>query len=149
MDKTYIVALIDSLNQKVDVMNTICEKNAEQYALIKADIFSNEAFDRNSMEKGILIAKLNKLDDGFQMVYDKIRDELTDNKVQYSHEIRTMQELISIITDLSTKIQAEEARNKSALENHFAMERSKIRGARSQANAIKSYAKAMKSKPFN
>lgn len=145
MDRTYIVALIDGLNNKVKVLEQINAKNAEQYELIKAESFSIEAFDKNSNEKGVLIYQLNKLDDGFKMVYDDIKDELAQNKLKYATEIKAMQELIVRITDLSTKIQADEARNKAALENYFKIERSKLKGTRSQAKAASSYAKMMRS----
>lgn len=146
MDKTYLVALIDSLNSKLDILNQISVKNAEQYELIKGEPFSVEAFDKNSEEKGVLIYKLNTLDDGFRKIYERIGRELGDNKLEYAAEIRTMQELIAKITDLSTKIQADEARNKAALENYFAREKGKIKGSRSQANAVKSYAKVMQNR---
>ncbi len=146
MDKAYLVALIDSLNNKIDVLNKINEKNVEQYKLIKAEPFSVEAFDKNSNEKGVLIYQLNQLDDGFKLIYDKIGDELSQNKAEYASEIRKMQEQISTITDLSTKIQADEARNKAALEAYFARERGQIKGSRSRANAAKSYAKAMQNR---
>ncbi len=144
MSNTYITAMIDSLNKKIDVLNEIHVKNEEQLKLAKAVPFSLEDFDKNAEEKTVLIYKLNKLDEGFDLVYGKIKDELKSNKDAYKDEIRTMQELIGKITDLSVKIQAEEARNKSAMESAFKAERTKLNVGRSSVRAIKSYNQTMK-----
>lgn len=144
MSNTYITAMIDSLNKKIDVLNEIHVKNEEQLKLAKAVPFSLEDFDKNAEKKTVLIYKLNKLDEGFDLVYGKIKDELKSNKDAYKDEIRTMQELIGKITDLSVKIQAEEARNKSAMESAFKAERTKLNVGRSSVRAIKSYNQTMK-----
>ena len=149
MERTYVTAMIDSLKSKVDILKEIRVLDAKQLELIKAEPFLVEDFDRNTDEKGVLIYKLNKLDNGFQIVYDNLKAELEANKNLYAEEIRTMQALISEITELSTTIQAEEARNKAALENHFKNEHSKIKSGRSHAKAVKSYAQAMLNSPKN
>lgn len=147
MDNTYIAALIDSLNKKIEILNSIHVKDEEQLELTKVNPFPFEAFDKNADEKGVLIYKLNKLDEGFELVYAKVKDELNSNKAQYASEIKTMQKLISTITDLSTKIQAEEARNKAAMELSFKHEKEKLKSQRSSVNAIKSYTQTMKGSP--
>ena len=143
MERAYVTAMIDSLKSKIEILKDIRKKNAEQLDLIKRVPFSAEDFDKNADEKGILIYKLNKLDNGFQIVYDNLKVELEENKAQYAGEIKMMQSLITEITELSTTIQAEEARNKAALENYFKGEHSKIKSGRSQSKAIKSYTQTM------
>ena len=54
-----------------------------------------------------------------------------------------MQSLITEITSLSTKIQAEEARNKKALETAFKNEKDRLKGQRSGMKAVRSYAQQM------
>lgn len=147
MDNTYIAALIDSLNKKIEILNSIHVKDEEQLELTKVNPFPFEAFDKNADEKSVLIYKLNKLDEGFELVYAKVKDELNSNKAQYASEIKTMQKLISTITDLCTKIQAEEARNKAAMELSFKHEKEKLKSQRSSVNAIKSYTQTMKGSP--
>lgn len=149
MNNPYVQALIDSLKKKIEVLEQIHVKDEEQYALAGTVPFPTEAFDKNSDEKGVLIYKLNKLDEGFGLVYDKVRQELTANKSAYIDEIREMQALITRITDLSTQIQAEEARNKAKMESAFSTERKKIKQNRSSVRAINSYAQAMKNFPIN
>ena len=139
-----MTALIESLEKKIAVLDEICEKDKEQEALLKDEGFSFEAFDKIVEEKSVLIFKLNKLDEGFDSVYAEVKEELNKNLVLYKKEIERMQSLISDITDRSTKIQAEEARNKALLEGIFKNERKKIKEQRSTVNAVNSYTQAMK-----
>ncbi len=143
MNSTYLTAMIESLEKKVSVLDEIIKKNAEQAALLKEEEFSFDKFDKNAEEKGVLIFRLEKLDDGFESLYAKVKEELDANRAAYSDEIRKMQELIQSITDKSASIQADEARNKAALEGIFKNEREKLRAGRSGVKALKSYNQAM------
>lgn len=143
MTNTYIVALIESLEKKVAVLKEIRVKNEEQANLLKEDPFSFDKFDANTEEKGLLIIRLTKLDEGFEGMFAKVKDELNLHKSEYAAEIKKMQGLIKEITDLSVAIEAEEARNKAALENMFRNERLKIKSTRSGVKALQSYSQAM------
>ena len=140
---TYVTALIESLEKKVKILDEIEAKNAEQAALLKEETFSFDKFDVNTEEKGVLIFRLNKLDEGFESVFEKVRDELNANRSAYASEIKKMQSLITKITEKSAVIEASEARNKAALENVFSKERAKLKGSRSSVKAVKSYSQAM------
>lgn len=144
MTNSYITALRDSLQKKIEVLNSIHEKNEEQLAIATARPFDYEAFDKNAEDKGVLIIKLNKLDDGFELVYEKVKEELEANRSSYKEEIKEMQELITEITALGTKIQAEEARNKAAVEKAFKAEKDRLKTDRSAVKAVKSYSKTMR-----
>ena len=143
MNNIYITAMIESPEKKVAVLDEIIGKNAEQDTLLKEEEFSFDKFDKNSEEKGVLIYRLEKLDDGFESLYSKVKEELDANRATYAGEIRRMQDLIQQITDKSASIQAEEARNKAALENIFRNERERLRAGRSGVKALKSYSQAM------
>ena len=147
MSNTYVTALIESLEKKIKVLNDIHLKDEEQLGIAKKEPFSYDEFDKNSEEKGILIYKLEKLDEGFELVYDNVKEELSKNKDAYKAEIKRMQELISEITSLSTKIQAEEVRNKKAMEAAFKAEKDRLKAGRSGIKAIRSYSQAMQSNP--
>lgn len=147
MANAYVTALSESLDKKYEILKKIHELDEEQYTIAKTSPFSYEEFDKNSEEKGLQIFKLNRLDEGFESVYEKVKDELKVNKSAYSTEIKYMQDMISKITDLSTKIQAEESRNKTAIEQAFRNEKEKIKGQRSGMKAVKSYSQAMANAP--
>ncbi|MCR4728093.1 MAG: flagellar export chaperone FlgN [Lachnospiraceae bacterium] len=143
MTNTYVTALVESLEKKNKVLDEIIEKNKEQRDLLSEEPFSFEKFDKNTEEKGVLIYRLNQLDEGFESLYEKVKAELDMYKDSYADKIRRMQELIREITDKSTSIQAEEARNKAALEQVFKSERDRLKSGRSGVKALKSYSQAM------
>ncbi len=149
MSNTYVVALVESLEKKIKVLDEIIAKNAEQKALLQEEPFSFEKFDRNTEEKGVLIFRLEQLDDGFESLFAKVKEELDANRASYATEIRTMQDLIRKITEKSATIQAEEARNKAALEAIFKKERAQLKSSRSGVKALKSYSQAMNFKSDN
>lgn len=148
MTNSYISALRDSLKKKIDVLNRIHNKDEEQLEIANKQPFDYDAFDKNSEEKGVLIYQLNKLDEGFELVYEKVKEELNANKASYKDEIKEMQALITEITELSTKIQAEEARNKAAMEATFKKEKARFKTERSKVKAVKSYSQTMRSGPY-
>lgn len=143
MSNPYVTALIESLEKKISVLDEIIAKNKEQSDLLRTDPFSFDAFDKNTEEKGVLIFRLEKLDDGFETLYARVKEELDGNRALYANEIRRMQDLIRQITEKSASIQAEEARNKAALENVFKSERDRIKTGRSGVKALQSYNQAM------
>lgn len=147
MANAYITALSESLDKKYEILKKIHELDEEQYTIAKTSPFSFEEFDKNAEEKGLLIFQLNRLDEGFESVYEKVKEELKANKSSYTAEIKYMQDMISKITDLSTKIQAEESRNKTAIEQSFRYEKEKIKGQRSGMKAVKSYTQTMANAP--
>ncbi len=147
MGNSYITALIESLEKKIEVLEKIHVIDEEQLSLLKNHPIDFDGLDKNDEEKTVLIYKINKLDEGFEGLYRNVKELLKNNKAEYATEIRTMQSLITKITDLSTKIQAEEARNKLAVEQAFKTERNSIKTQRSGIKAIQSYSQTMKGAP--
>lgn len=140
MNKQYISVLAESLEKKLQVLGEIyqlCQKQAEVMANSPVDF---EEFDRCMDEKDNCIQELDKLDEGFDMLYNKVGQELKTNKSMYARQIQCMQQTISDIMDKSTAIQALEERNKRAVEAAFAKERMEIgRGKRSLNVAMNYY----------
>lgn len=110
--KEYIIILRDSLKKKISVLTEIRQANERQKQIVSAEQFDEAAFDANLEEKDVLIQKLEELDQGFETVYNHVREELMSNSSAYGAEISELKELISMITALSMDIQAEEQRNK-------------------------------------
>ena len=94
-----------------------------QTEILKKETFDMEAFDRTVDEKDAFVTELIKLDEGFESLYDRIKEEFARDKSSYAGQIKHLQKLISEITDKNVSIQAEESRNKAMLENYFAKER--------------------------
>lgn len=136
---TYITILIESLEKKVDVLDRIIEANREQKEILSQEEMDTDLFEANLNKKGDLIDELNLLDDGFQGIYDRIKDELGANKEQYKDEIKRMQALISAITERSVTIRAEEERNKAAASKQFDRMRGSIGSAQRSRQAANTY----------
>jgi hypothetical protein len=141
--ESYVDVLLKSLENKIEILKKIKEKNKKQAEILKTKPFAAEEFDRNTSEKGNLISELSKLDDGFDVVYSRVREELANNKDKYRNEILKMQALISEITDRSVSIQAEERRNKTLVESVFADERKASKQSKKTSKVSLDYYKNM------
>ncbi|MBR5337901.1 MAG: flagellar export chaperone FlgN [Lachnospiraceae bacterium] len=141
MDKgsTYISILIQSLEKKIKVLDRIIENNKEQWEILSAEEMDTDRFESNLDEKGALIDELNLLDDGFQDIYDRIKDELSGNKEAYKEEIKQLQKLISDITEKSVSIRAEEEHNRKAAGKQFEKMRGGIQTAKRSRQAANVY----------
>ena len=126
-ENSYIQVLIQSLHQKVEALDSIIEKNQEQYEILSAEEADMDAFEKNIDEKSQYIDKIVFLDDGFEEIYTRVKEELDGNRAAYTEEIQKMKDLISMITERSMKIQVQEQRNKELAGMQFSKARKKIR----------------------
>lgn len=139
MSKQYVTALEESLEKKIRVLDEIyriSQLQAEALAMQPVDF---EGFDRYVDDKDICIDKLNKLDEGFEIIYDRVAQELKENRPAYAQQITHMQELIAQITDKSMTIQALEERNKNAVGDVLSKERKELGQGKRSLNAAMSY----------
>lgn len=145
MTNNYIQIMIESLQKKAEKLDEIMEKNKEQAELLKEADFSVELFDQNVEEKAELIAQLEMLDAGFDRTYEHVREELVskEGKEKYKNEIKTMQQLITELTEKSVSIQAQESRNKQMVEAVFKSEREKIKAVKLGSKAAIDYYRSM------
>lgn len=143
MEGNYIKALEESLWKKSHILSEIILKNEEQKKNLEEESFQMLEFDKIVDEKSALIKELLRLDSGFQIVYDKIRRMLEEEKSKYKQEIESMQKLIKEITDKSVQIQVEEARNRVLVEAKFRQERMKYKKGRTTSKAALKYYKNM------
>lgn len=135
----YLSMLKDSLLKKEKILIDLLSKSDEQGELVKKDDVDWERFGELVDEKGRLIEELSKLDDGFGLLYERIKEELKNNKDKYASEIRELQVLIKSVTEKSTDLQAKEARNKSAIETAFSKTRNEIKQSKMSQKAAMSY----------
>ena len=135
--------LSESLSLKIKVLQDIASYNKKQTEAFSKDDVDMESFDEAIEEKGQLIERLEELDNGFEILYEKIAELLKQNKNQYAAQIREIQEKITVITEMSMSIQAEEARNKKLIEEYFAKERNSIKSSRVGSKAAYDYYKNM------
>ena len=139
----YLSVLEDSLKKKLQILDELTDYTTQQQELLKVEELDYEAFDRLVDQKEPLIQKIMELDQGFETVYDRIKEQLLGNKEQYAAQIRALQSLIGELTDKSVKLQTMEQRNKSAVEQQFRKSREKIRQGRQNKQAALNYYKNM------
>jgi len=135
--------LSESLDRKIEVLHEIEAYNERQRQAFDEEEPDMSSFDEAIKQKGELIEKLEKLDEGFELLYRDLCGELKCNREKYAGQIRELQEKITIITELSVSIQATEARNKKLIEQYFARERNSIKKGRLGSKAAFDYYKNM------
>ena len=89
--------------------------------------------------KAGFVEQLNLLDDGFEELFARIRDNLNENRAQYADEIKKMQALIKEITEKTNTIQTQEARNKEDADRKFAEVREQVKGVRNSQKVVHQY----------
>ena len=136
--------LEESLIKKIDIMSKIEEENEKQKEILSdPDNVDETAFDGTVDKKGELIDKLISLDDGFQTLFDRVKEEVNANKDQYADQIRRMQDLIRDITARSASIEAAEHRNKRLAERYFDTARHKMNTSKQSSAVAFNYYRTM------
>jgi len=146
MIESYLNILEESLTKKIDVLRRIQEVNEVQTDILKKEPADLEAFDQTVDEKDLYINELEKLDEGFESLYDKIKQELIGNKQKYAAQIGRLQQLITQITEGSVRIQAQEERNKALVESCFKRERQQLGQSRKNSKAVYGYYQSLSGK---
>ncbi len=135
----YLSILEDSLKKKREILCRIQDINQSQCALFKDGGLDMEQYDSYVDEKDVCIKQLDDLDEGFEALYEKIRQELLQNKELYADQIRSIQKLIEEITDKSVSIQAQESRNRDMITAYFSKERQTLGERRKSSKAVYGY----------
>ena len=143
MSETYIEILLQSLNKKEQVLKEIIRLDEGQKAQLEDEMCPVDDFDETVEAKSQCIEQLEQLDSGFQKVYDRVSEELKENKEAHADEIRRTKEMIRRLTDLSVEIQAQEARNKDLMVKKFADVKKKTRELRTSGKVANEYYKNM------
>ena len=139
VNETYVVILRDSLINKKKILEKLEALTNEQYELVvKGDIEADE-FDRLIEEKGKNLAMLDMIDEGFENMYIKVKDEINARPDKYESMLAEIRNLISDVVALGAKIQSLEHRNKDRIEAFIAGKRNEIRDYNIQKNTSKNY----------
>lgn len=141
--ENYLQIMIDSTIKKKNILERIVSFNEEQEELLKAEEFDGEAFQRNMESKSDCIDKLNTLDEGFQIVYDRIKADINEYKARYKEDILKLQQLIREVTALSATIQAQESRNRVKADMKFRQLRQETNIAKRSVSMANKYYKNM------
>ena len=139
MDQSGAQILLQSLEKKNRLLDQMIRQNGIQEEILKQEEFDMDAFDEAIDQQSSYVEQLEKLDQGFESVYDRVREELIGNKDRYREEIRRMKEQIQQITDKIVTLNAGNMRNKMLAENQFKRKRQEIGAGASKNRVAKNY----------
>lgn len=139
MDQSGAQILLQSLEKKNALLDRMIRQSAVQEDILKQEEFDMDAFDAAIDQQDSYVEQLEKLDQGFEAVYDRVREELIENKERYRSEIARMKEQIQQITDKIVTLNAGNMRNKMLAENQFKKKRREIGNGASKNKVAKNY----------
>lgn len=135
MTQSYLQIMIECLEKKLEVLDKVSELDKKQLKIALAQPMDLEAFDQTMDEKGELIEELNKLDEGFSETYERVRDEVQAEPEKYRDVVKRLQDLVREAVDKGVSIEAQEKRNKAAMEAAIGMKRREINEKKVTASA--------------
>ena len=92
MIESYLDILEESLRKKSVVLDEIIEYNNAQECLLKQEKISLEDLDENMNQKDILVQRVTELDEGFETLFERIREQLQANRDLYREQIGRLQD---------------------------------------------------------
>lgn len=140
---SYVDMMIESLRKKINILERIQQSNEKLEELAVQPEMDLEELKQLLDEKDGCIAEIAKLDEGFQTVYERLKEELQNNKQQYKTQIQLMQQLIREITDYTATIQAYEIKNRARVEEQFTKMRKNVRNVKTGVKVAQNYYKSM------
>lgn len=141
--QAYIRLLVDASAKKLDILNKLMQTTEKQEELMRAEVFDEDSFSETIRQKEVLLKELNDIDNGFEQIYNSVKEELIGNKYRYEIEIKALQDYITSVTDISIRLQVLEQRNKSKLEVVLSEKRKEIRKMRVSNQTAANYYKTM------
>ncbi|MBQ7677824.1 MAG: flagellar protein FliT, partial [Lachnospiraceae bacterium] len=124
------------------------KKNARQREFFLNEASTPEELDDICDEKGRLIDQIVALDDGFTVLYEKVKDAIDQDRAAYADEIRRMQQLIPEITDISNEILVEEQRNRTLASERFSSVKKQVQKVRTSQRAASTYYRNMMKRDY-
>lgn len=143
MEQSGVEILLQSLLKKRDVLDQLIELGQRQEEMLKQEDLDMDGLNALLEEQGNLVEQLDRLDQGFELVYDRCRDQIMGHKDLYQKEIRAIQECIQEITAKISTINACNMRNKVAAEGHFRREKQEISQNVSKTKVARNYYNSM------
>lgn len=144
MAENYLLIMIQSLKKKIQVLDCIIDANDRQKMGLEDPGLDPDDFDKIVEEKAKYIEHLELLDQGFDKLFVRVKEELNANCETYQDEIKQMQILITSVTEKSNKIQVQEARNKDLMTQKFTKVHKQARDVRASQQAVNQYYQSMK-----
>jgi len=143
MITNYLQVMEESLYKKKEVLSRIEELCNRQEKLLRMEPVQEDEFAASIEEKDRLIKELGQLDEGFETLYSRIKEQLSGGREKYKAQIAVLQGLITEVTEKSVTIQAKEARNKTLAETFFINKKKVIQTNRRSSSVAMDYYRNM------
>ena len=145
MEKTdnYLQILSESLDKKIVILEELERLTDEQKKIAEAEEFDDTAFEENVNQKAGLIEEIEKLDEGFEILYGNVKNQIDGKKDIYKTQISMLQEKIKKVMDESVAIQAAESSNKVLIEKRFTAMKKEVYRVKKNRQMAASYYKTM------
>ncbi len=140
---TCIYILKDTIKKKNSLLEDIIVIVKQQELILGKDEVDLDLFDEYIDKKQILIDKLIELDNGFEIIYNRVRDELKNHSTSYSNEIADLQALIRGFSEKSLLIQNIEKTNHSLVVNYFTKRKREVKEFKTSNEMVNNYYKNM------
>lgn len=140
---TYVTMMLESLRKKDALLDKILEQCRIQTELAKQTNLDMDAFSATVEEKQNYIDEIERMDEGFQTLFDRIKEPLENNKSQFAEEIHEMKALIKTLTEKGVQIQTEEEKNRLTFQSHFMRMKQEVRTAKKSVQVAADYYKGM------
>ncbi len=142
-NNTYVHILTDTLSKKSFLLDELIQITEMQERYITLTPPDMDNFETSLEDKEMLIEKINELDDGFEKIYEHVKNEIISNRINHKEAIIELQNLIKQVTEKSAKLQTLEIRNKKSLEIFFANKKKEIKDLKKSSETATSYYKNM------
>ncbi len=142
----YIRIMIESLTKKSELLERIIRKNEAQHDCVAGKDYNEVDWDTFNLivaEKQAAIDRIVKMDEGFQSLYDRVKEQLHEDKDKYADKIKEIQRLIEVVTGQGVKITTGEERNRKIIEKVFGNRKKEIKRTRNSLKVASSYAQTM------
>lgn len=143
MEQSGVQVLLQSLIKKKAVLDQLIALGQRQEELLKQEGLDMDGLNQLLEEQGILVAELERLDQGFELVYERCRAQIVEHKELYQKEICEMKACIQEIAAKISTINACSLRNQVAAESHFRQEKQAISQSVSKTKAARNYYNSM------
>lgn len=143
-EKDYIQMLIQSLEKKIEALEKIQTYNIEQNDILQQSEVDFDAWEATVDKKGEEIDKIAFYDEGFENVYQRVKEMLETKREAFKEEIKTLQKLITKITELTVNVQVQEERNKQLAQTCFTRYKKQSRQFKENKKVLNVYRNQMR-----
>ncbi len=136
---TYVDILVTSLRKKVVLLEKVEKVITEQEKELKLPNPDIDHLDEIQKQIEELVIELEQAEDGFENIYNRVKDAMDADRYKYKSKIQEMQGYIRTITDKTVKIKAQEVRNQRYMEFFLENKKREIKQFRSGNRSVAKY----------